>query len=116
MGYDVHITRADDWTENQGKEITAEEWLAIVNADSDLIPLPENGKYFVIWRGATKYPETWFDWFAGNINTKAPDKATLGKMLQMARLLGAKVQGDEGEIYDETTIQNFDDSFLTDIY
>ncbi|MGB8648553.1 MAG: hypothetical protein WCF84_25175 [Anaerolineae bacterium] len=111
MGYDVHITRADHWFENQGQEIQAQEWLAIVTDDPELIPSPENGPYFVIWRGATQYPETWFDWSDGNIDTKFPDKATLRKMWHIANLLGARIQGDDGEIYDETTIEDFDDSY-----
>ena len=61
MGYDVHITRAELWAINEGQEIAAIEWLQFVGSDPELIPVPENGKYFVLWRGATKYPETWFD-------------------------------------------------------
>jgi hypothetical protein len=30
MGYDIHITRAEHWAENEGREISAEEWLAYV--------------------------------------------------------------------------------------
>ena len=26
MGYDIYITRSDDWSENAGKEITEAEW------------------------------------------------------------------------------------------
>jgi hypothetical protein len=112
MGYDVHITRADNWAENQGFEISTEEWLNLVQEDHELIPMPENGKYFVIWHGTTKYPETWFNWSNGNIDTKAPDKATFHKMLQIALKLNAKVQGDEGELYDKESIESLDDSFL----
>jgi hypothetical protein len=112
MGYDVHITRAEHWASNEGREIAADEWLRFVQSDPELIPTPEDGEYFVIWRGTTKYPETWFEWRAGNITTKHPDRATLQKMLQMAAAFEAKVQGDEGEAYDEVTIENLDDSFL----
>jgi len=112
MGYDIHITRADDWAENQGFEISTEEWLNLAQSDPDLVPVPENGKYFVVWHGATEYPETWFDWSNGNINTTAPDKATLSKMLEIARKLNAKIQGDEGELYEEEYIGSFDDSFI----
>ena len=112
MGYDVHITRSEDWSDTEGPKITPDEWLAVIQNDPELLPNPENGPYFVIWRGTTRYPETWFDWLRGNIYTKWPDRATLRKMLQIAELLDAKVQGDEGEIYDEVTVENFDDSFL----
>ena len=36
MGYDVHITRADHWTESERRPIAAEEWLALVERDSEL--------------------------------------------------------------------------------
>jgi hypothetical protein len=94
-------------------EIAPDEWLHIVRTDHELLPMPENGEYFVIWRGSAKYAETWFDWSDGNITTKYPDRATLRKMLQLATALGAKVQGDDGEVYDEAAVDAFDDSFLT---
>ena len=113
MGYDVHITRAEHWADNQGMEISPDEWLQIIQADPELLPVQENGEYFVIWRGPTKYAETWFDWSDGNITTKYPHRATLRKMLQLATALGAKVQGDDGEVYDEAAVDAFDDFFLT---
>ena len=105
MGYEVHITRAEFWAENAGQEISADEWWALVQSDAELVPVPANGKYFVIWRGSVEYPETWFDWFEGNITTKNPDKATLRKMLQMAERLNARVQGDDGELYTAANTQ-----------
>lgn len=33
MGYELHITRAKFWAENQEQEIPADDWLALVNAD-----------------------------------------------------------------------------------
>jgi hypothetical protein len=112
MGYDVHITRAENWADNAGHEITDQEWLEIIRNDPELIPSPENGKYFVVWRGADKYPETWFNCENGNISTKYPDRATFKKLYQIAQLLNANIQGDDGETYGENEIDNFDDSFL----
>jgi len=112
MGYDFHVTRAEHWSGNEGQEILAEEWLDVIKSDPELVPAPENGQYFVIWRGTTKYPETWFNWVGGNITTKNPDKATLRKMLEIATRFNGHVQGDEGEIYDEAAFEVFDDSFL----
>ncbi len=100
MGYDFHITRAENWSNNEDQEILAEEWMDLIKSDPELVPAPENGQYFVIWRGTTKYPETWFNWVSGNITTKNPDKATLRKMLEIATRFNANVQGDEGEVYD----------------
>ncbi len=100
MGYEVHITRADDWSDNDATPIEAEEWLGVVEADPELTIQAENGPYFAAWSGACSYPGGgWFDWSAGNISTKNPDRAILGKMLRLASLLGASVQGDDGEVY-----------------
>lgn len=101
MGYDVHITRARDWSDNVGYEISAREWLDLVATDLELVPEPSNGDYFVIWRESANHPEAWFDWSSGNIYTKYPDKPTLRKMLQIAGRLNARVQGDDGEIYEQ---------------
>ena len=95
MGYDIRITRAADWDANAGSEIAAEEWLAIVEADPDLAPDPENGPFSV------SYGESrWLDWFEGNVFTTDPDQTTVGKMLDIAGRLSAFVQGDDGERYE----------------
>ena len=112
MGYDVHVTRAENWADNADDEITAQEWLEIIKQDHELVPSPENGDYFVIWRGANKYPETWFCWENGNVSTKNPDIATLNKLSQIAQKLNAQIQGDDGEIYGDAEIEHFDDSYL----
>ena len=57
MGYDLHITRAESWAQNEAAEITADEWLAVVRADPDLTPAPENGPYFVQRSGQSRHPE-----------------------------------------------------------
>ena len=101
MGYELHITRADSWSENEGHWVTLDEWLAYVEADPELSLFPENGEAFAIWSGKASYEEPWLDWFEGNISTKGPDRAVLGKMLKIASDLGARVQGDEGELYDD---------------
>jgi hypothetical protein len=99
MGYDLHITRAALWAENDGTRISAEEWLGIVDGDDELTLTPENGPYFAAWRGGSMNAEPWFDWDAGNVYTKNPDSATLRKMIQLANKLRARVQGDDGEFY-----------------
>lgn len=99
MGYDFHITRRDDWID-QGDEITAAEWLAYVERDPELQLLPEQGPCFTLWHGECGYDEPWFDWHNGQIYTKNPDKAIVDKMVAMARAFGAKVQGDDGEVYE----------------
>ena len=99
MGYDLHITRAESWSENEGAAISADEWLAVVRADPELTLVPENGAYFVRWSGPSRHAEPWLDWFAGDVYSKSPDSALLRKMVRIAEQLGARVQGDDGELY-----------------
>ena len=99
MGYDLHITRAEMWTETEGNEIPVEEWLTYVEGDTELVPDPPNGAYSVIWKDENGGSASWFDWYDGNIYTTNPDRVALGKMLTIAEALKARVQGDNGEIY-----------------
>jgi len=39
MGYDLHITRRDDWSD-QGHDITSDEWLKLIAADPELTLTP----------------------------------------------------------------------------
>ncbi len=100
MGYELHITRGENWAENQGHYISHEEWLTLIEADTELTLDSRNGPYFAMWSGSSKHEYPWFDWFEGNIYTKYPDQVMLGKMLQIADGLGATVQGDDGEVYE----------------
>ena len=45
--------------------------------------------------------KAWFDHFDGRISVKNPTTETLQKMHAIASSLGAKVQGDEGEFYNQ---------------
>ncbi len=101
MGYDLHITRAEFWAQNEGKEISNDEWLRLVEQDPELDIDAQNGPHFAAWRKASDKDgwSKWFDWSEGNVYTKNPDKAVLEKLLQLAERLDAKVQGDDGELY-----------------
>lgn len=99
MGYDLHITRADDWSDNQDQWISADEWLEYIKLDSELTLVPEQGEYYAEWSGTSEYDEPWFDWYNGNIETKNPDPPVIQKMIEIAIALNAKVQGDDGEMY-----------------
>jgi hypothetical protein len=99
MGVEFHITRAIHWADNEGASITAEEWLAYVARDPELLARPENGEFFVRWLGQSQYEEPWLAWFQGNIDTKWPDTALYQKMLRIAKALDANVQDDDGTVY-----------------
>lgn len=97
------MTRVDHWLGSHRRPITADEWLAVVASGLELRIDPTNGPYFAVWSGPYSYPEGgWFDWAEGCVSTKHPDRAILGKLLQLAGRLGAVVQGDDGEVYTRT--------------
>ena len=116
MGYDVHITRKDDWSDEDGPAISREEWLHYVNADKTMKlereAVVENAKgeafsvqdeTLAIW---TAWParqpgknEAWMWHSQGNVMAKNPDAAMLQKMFLIADGLGGKLQGDDGEVY-----------------
>ena len=115
MGYDVHITRAQNWWEKDAPPISEDEWKAIVASDSDLEitgfaeAQPPNGEviriespHLTVWRGHSSQSPVYFTYSRNHISCKNPDDEILRKMLQIAVKLGSKVQGDEGEIYDES--------------
>ncbi len=116
MGYDVHITRKENWFDESGPQIRLEEWKALVLADPDMrldgyatavvgdgSILRVDSEGLAVW---TAYAGTgiegnmaWFDFSQGNVIVKNPDSAILDKMWRIAGKLGAKVQGDDGEEY-----------------
>lgn len=101
MGYDI-ITRAEFWAENEGAEISLEEWLRYVESDRDVQRDPQNGSTdFLFVAHPKEASQLW--WSDGNIYTKNPDKPTVHKMIEIARKLGARVQGDDEEFYDDTS-------------
>lgn len=99
MGYDIHITRADNWEDNAGREISAREWLSFVDSDSELERDPSNGDFAVYWRAPQSPPGAWFDWYAGNVFTTNPEPATIEKAVSIAAQLGGRVQGDDDQVF-----------------
>ncbi|HEX9063131.1 MAG TPA: hypothetical protein VF941_23405, partial [Clostridia bacterium] len=78
-----------------------EEWLAVVEKDPELSIDSKNGPFFAVWKHDGQENEYWLDWFGGNIYSKNPDEILISKMVNIAKLLDAKVQGDDGELYEE---------------
>ncbi len=116
MGYDVHITRKDDWSDTNGPAIAREEWLEFVNGDKSMrlereaLVSNDRGEAFSVqdetlavwkdWSGRVEgKSEAWMWHGAGNVMAKNPDAAILGKMFLIADSMGAKLQGDGGEVY-----------------
>jgi len=114
MGYDVHITRKREWSDEDGPRITEDEWQAYVACDADMVitgfaehrnPQGETIRItqplLTEWRKHSSHSPVWFSYFEGSLVVKNPDDECLAKMRQIAARLHARVQGDEGEFYDE---------------
>lgn len=89
MGYDLHIMREGG--------IPLEEWLAQTKEDPELSQDPDSGPGFMNFSPDTS--EGWFSWSDGEIVSKYPDLRTRQKMVALAQGLGARVEGDDGEVY-----------------
>src|SRR5687768_5963785 len=99
MGYDLHVTRKEFWSDDDGPIISLEEWMTYVARDPDLEPDwenpgPENARLVA-------HPDQWPIWWrdTGEIYAKNPDPFVVAKLVQIARALGARVLGDDDEIY-----------------
>lgn len=115
LGYDVHITRAQHWTESELNPIHIEEWLSYIasdpemrldnsaeaTAEGDLLRYDNDG--LAVWIAFSGHGidgnMAWFDYRQGAIVVKNPEEEILGKMKIMADALQANLIGDDGEFY-----------------
>jgi hypothetical protein len=116
MGCDVHITRADEWSESENAPITLDEWSAFVGHDPELrseraasASLPDGTSLEVELSGLAVWTE-WsqhgrseaavYFWHSGGcITSRAIDDEVLAKLHRIAQRLGARLVGDDGEEY-----------------
>ena len=116
MGYDLHITRKENWF-GAGPSISLQDWLAYMADDPELrhdgfaeitagngmvVRIESEGLcVWTAYSGSERGNDVcWLAWSDdGNIDTKNPDPEIRRKMWSIARRLGARVQGDEGEFY-----------------
>lgn len=110
MGYEVRILRGGDRSERV--EIPMQEWMAAVDRAGDLTltnvveastPSGETVRYenagLAEWSGHPSGVGVPFDFRRGQIVVNRPDEATIARMVLLAAVLGARVQGDDGEVY-----------------
>jgi hypothetical protein len=116
LGYDIHITRAHEWTESAKSPISIEEWLNYVASDPEMRldnfaeatttagdVIRHEALGIAVW---IAYPRNgidgrmgWFHHWRGEVRVKNPDDEILDKMRRIAAFFGARVLGDEGELY-----------------
>ncbi len=115
VGYDVHITRAQHWTESESNPITLDEWLAYIAGDAEMRldnfaeaavggdTLRYDNDGLAVWAAFSGHGldgnMAWFDYRHGAVVVKNPNEEILGKMIRIAAALHANVIGDEGEFY-----------------
>lgn len=115
MGYEVHITRAADWTDSRSEPITLFEWFACIDGDPQMrrIEAAEatrtegvqryEAEGLAVWTGWSQHGvdgrQAFFDYAEGRISVHEPDAEIVCKMHALARDLGARVLGDDGEAY-----------------
>lgn len=114
MAYNIHIVKKDNWFE-KGSDITLEEWAKLLHNDPELVPvekaegMTKDGKPFELkmdnthlakWQKLDSNDVTWLSYHDGMIDISNPDDIVLEKAKDIAQKLGAKVQGDEGEMYE----------------
>ena len=115
MGYDIHITRKTNWFEEEHK-IGRDEWQVVVAADDEMrldgyaeakvgggAVLRIESEGLAVWTAYSGHAANgnmaWFDFRGGDVVVKNPDAEILTKMWEISQKLGARVQGDDGELY-----------------
>jgi hypothetical protein len=91
VGYDLHVTRALQWTDSECYPISAVEIEGLVGRSPDLT-----------WRGDS------VDWLGGGslryrdgeLSAREPPDGLVRRMLELAAALDAWVTGDDGEVYE----------------
>lgn len=83
MSYDLHITKADHWVSSEQNPITKEDIKKIADLLNSYRGIPFLFQY-------------------GRITLCRADEMVIGVMITIANRIGAPVQGDEGEYYDNT--------------
>lgn len=113
MGYELNIVRQSDWSDPDEKSnITYEEWIEYANHDNELVASTSDADYYE-WVNYPHIEENGLPWFAyssdsGFISTKNPDLWVIKKMIAIAEALNARVQGEEGEFYNEDFLKQFE--------
>lgn len=116
MGYEYQITRAEFWPRSEENPISLEEWQALVSTDDELEQA--NKTEHANWLGAADeegnrrdvyYTTVFYYWSRGCIRAEPRDREAMKKMLEIAKKLKARVQGEDGEFCTEKSLQGWPD-------
>ena len=99
MGYDLHITKKDFWADENGQCISREDWNNYVKTDNQIQHNTKNSiDDFLVSLEREHFP-LWYNPDICEIYTNNPSKKVIDKLIKISEALGARVQGDDGEIY-----------------
>ena|ERR1700678_2131034 len=105
MGYELHITRAADWTESARAPVDEETWLSVAEARLVLRgyvsftdgPAREPVRYSLFGFDGREAPSLY--WRGGEVVVSGVDEAAIADLVLIANALDARVLGDDGEEY-----------------
>lgn len=112
MAYDIHISKSKNWFDPDGR-ISITEWQELIEKDPELefadkveaITNEEQKLTFTLknsliakWKSKSG-KIVWLIFRKGSITISHPDEEIIAKAKEIANMLGAKVQGDDKEIY-----------------
>jgi hypothetical protein len=109
VGYQLHTTRAEHWTDAESTPIRLDEWLTLVSADPEMrldgaaeAATPDGvlryeNRGLAVWIAYSAHEVggnmAWFDYRRKRIVVKNPDDEIREKMKSLAAKLGAHVIG-----------------------
>lgn len=116
MGYDLYITRKEDWSDVDGQDITLDDWMAYVSGDRSLrIDVERSAASDPRVASGAKEPShvVWVDWpdrevghqeawiwlERGNLVATDADLKFRQKLFLIAVALDARLMGEGGEVY-----------------
>lgn len=100
-GYDLHITRKSHWADEGGAKISLAEWRSYARQDREIqLDKLNSENDFIVSTGGESFP-LWYEPKLGELRTKDPSKHAVEKLKRIARQLKAKLQGDDGELYED---------------
>jgi hypothetical protein len=97
MGYDFHIARRAQWSDDVDN-IAKDEFLALPGTDPEFFRSGEIGDG-VLWLSARTGRSWPLFWRNGQIDCKNPPQELVNKLKIVARRMKANLQGDDGEPY-----------------
>jgi hypothetical protein len=103
MSIYVYVTRKPDPLEDEGPDISEQEWIEVIKSDPDLAIVdppdrrPRDRQTYAVWNSYPGGYPAWFALGAGSIEVKGLDDALLAKLRYFATKLNARIVSEMGE-------------------